>query len=311
MDLPQAISLLKDLKKFRVKIVEFTGGDITAYLYLKEVLLNALDLDFEYIALLTNGVVIKDDIMDIILQNKSKVVVQIDLHSLDNVYLEWFSKVPGILDKVKRNIERLACNGVKVRVASIVTQKNLHEIDKIAEWAYNVGSASYTVGPVINLGRGEYFQDGLYIKDEESLNILNKKLIDITKKFGNFLVSSDKNSDFIKRNNCGCLTSNITITPSGDIKFCTMDNTTYFNSCIGNVFTKNIKEIYDENSDYINQLFNVDPPKFESDECKECENRYFCSNCLLRGFIKAKEIGESCKWYMKKVSKPIKERLLS
>ncbi|MCK4259702.1 MAG: hypothetical protein KAX49_12030 [Halanaerobiales bacterium] len=55
-----------------------------------------------------------------------------------------------------------------------------------------------------------------------------------------------------------------------------MDNLNYFNNSIGNVFTTNIKDIYDQNSD----------------------------------FIKFKELGGICKWGTNKVSQVIKEKLL-
>jgi len=67
-------------------------------------LLYAFTLDFSQITLVTNGIALSDKVMDIIIKNKSKTFVQIDMHSLDDNYLTWFFKVPNTLHKIKNNI---------------------------------------------------------------------------------------------------------------------------------------------------------------------------------------------------------------
>ncbi|MEC2628125.1 radical SAM protein, partial [Bacillus cereus] len=83
MSLDQIKSLLDDLNNIGVKLIELTGGDITVHPNLKEILLYALNLDFSQITLLTNGIALSEKVMDIIIKNKSKTFVQIDMHSLD------------------------------------------------------------------------------------------------------------------------------------------------------------------------------------------------------------------------------------
>jgi radical SAM protein with 4Fe4S-binding SPASM domain len=88
-----------------------------------------------------------------------------------------------------------------------------------------------------------------------------------------------------------------------------MDNMEHFRINIGNVFKKNIKDIYDDNSEYINSFFNLRSPQIDSIECADCDHKYFCSACVLRGLVKAKEMGNQCLWYKNKVPALIKEKL--
>ncbi len=305
MPLEKAKSLLKELNNLGVNIIELTGGEITVYPYLLEIVNYALKLDFQHIALLTNGVAISDDLMNLIINNKERFVVQVDLHSMNDEYLTWFTKVPNTLERVKNNIIKLAENNVFMRVATIITPKNLYELESIADWVHKLGITKYGVSTVLNVGRAKEMGDELLITDGMKLiEIFNK----INNKYNNFIQIIE--DGFLSKKNCGCITSHVTIGANGNIKLCTMDNTKYFNSVIGNVFEESIKDIYDKNADYINEIFNIDAPKHDSVECNKCENVVFCSSCILRGLIKASELKESCQWYKNKVSQKIKSKLI-
>lgn len=306
MSLDKAKTLLSDLKNIGVTTVELTGGEITVHPNIKEILLNAINLKFNQISLLTNGIALSNEIIDIIIKNKSMILVQIDLHSLDDNYLTWFAKVPNTLNLIKSKIIKLAENNVKMRIATVVTHKNIDELEGIADWVHSLGIDHYGVSPVVSLGRAVNSDSNLFINIDDAKK-LEKKLEQINNKYENLLSLIDV--DRSKNKNCGCLTSHAVISPNGDIKICTMDNLEYFNSSIGNVFEKNLKDIYDDNADYINAFFNMSSPKINSLECEECKNKNFCNGCLVRGLVKSKEIGSDCKWYINKIPKIIKDRL--
>jgi radical SAM protein with 4Fe4S-binding SPASM domain len=306
MSLEEATSLLSDLKNMGVKIVELTGGEMSTHPKIKEILLHAIDLKFDQISLLTNGLALTNEIKNIVIKNKSRIFMQIDLHSLDDGYLTWFTKIPNTLDKIKRNIEDLAKNNVQMRIATIVTRKNIDEIEEIADWVYNLGIKHFGVSPVVELGRAEKSDRDLFINEEDAIK-LEKILQRIYQKYGNFLSIIEGDRD--KNRNCGCVASHCVISSNGDIKICTMDNMEHFKINVGNVFKNNIKDIYDNNSEYISNFFNLRAPQIDSIECADCVHKYFCSACVLRGLIKAKEIGNQCLWYTNKVPDLIKEKL--
>ncbi|WP_461207632.1 radical SAM protein [Clostridium sp. DL1XJH146] len=305
MSLSKSKTLLDDLKNMGVQLIELTGGEITVHPNIKEILLHAVNLNFDQISFLTNGIALSDDIIDILIKNRSKIYVQIDLHSLDDNYLKWFTKVPNTLNLIKSNIIKLSENNVRMRIATIITRKNMDEIEDIADWVHNLGIKNYGISPVISLGRAINSDSNLFLNEDDAYNV-NQKLEKINKKYKKFL--SIVEGDRSRNKNCGCLTPHVVIASTGDIKICTMDNLKYFNSSIGNVFEKNIKDIYDDNVEYINTFFNMSAPQFDSLECKECKNKYFCSNCLLRGLVKASEMNGKCLWY-NNIPKIIKEKL--
>lgn len=317
MSFEEIKKLLKDLRGIGVKIIEFTGGEITMHPDLNQILLEAVNQNFDSIALLTNGVLLSEEVCNTIIDNRDKVIIQIDLHSLKDEYLTWFTKIPNTLDIIKRNINKLNKNGVILRIATIATKRNMDEIEQIADYVHELGIEHYSVGQVINLGRAienskNPDDNELFYDTTEGLLSFFTIIKKIDTKYPNFL-NLIEDSRFFKayKVNCGCLTSNVTITPNGDIKICMMDNQKYTNWNFGNVFGKNIKEIYDYHKEIILDLLQLERPKLDSDECANCEHKYFCANCILRGLICAQKKGESCKWYTNLVTEKLKDTLFS
>lgn len=306
MDKENIKKILSDLRKIGVRIIEITGGEATTHPYIEEIMDYALALNFDQVSLLTNGVKISDRLMEILEKNKDKVYVQVDLHSLREDYFSWFTKTPNILEKVKRNIITLAEKRILLRVATILTPKNIDEIDEIADWVHNLGVARYAVSPVVSLGRAndQDKNSQLYLDANDAIKA-EKQLQKIVSKYDNFL--NIITSDFDKQINCGCITSHVVINSKGYIKICTMDDMSYCNGCIGNVLEENIEHIFERNAELLNVIYTTKAPKMNSDECRECENAGYCNGCLLRGIIKAKEKKEQCLWYKNIVPQIIKE----
>ena len=305
MDLEVVKKILSDLRSIGVRIIEITGGEATTHPKIEEIIEYALGLGFEQVSLLTNGVKISDRLIQILERSKERVYVQIDLHSLREEYFSWFTKTPNVLEKVKHNIVMLAEKGILMRVATILTPKNIDELVDIADWVHNLGIARYAVSPVVSLGRANSKDKELYLDVNDAMKA-EEQLQKIVAKYDNFL--NIITSDFNKQINCGCITSHIVIDSKGCIKICTMDNLSYCNGSIGNIVEENIKSIFEKNVELLNILYTTKAPKFNSDECRSCENAGFCNGCLLRGIIKAKEMKDECLWYKNIVPQIIKER---
>jgi len=306
MSLEEATNLLTDMKNMGVKIVELTGGEMTVHPNIKEILLHAIELKFEQISLLTNGIALTNELKDIIIKNKSRILIQIDIHSLDDIYLTWFTRVPNTLDIIKRNIMDLAENNVQMRTATIVTRRNIDEIEEIADWVHNLGIKHLGISPVVELGRAENNEPDLFLDEIDTIK-LEETLDRVQQKYKNFLSLIE--GDRFNNKNCGAVASHSVISSNGDIKVCTMDSMDHFNINVGNVFEKGIKNIYEDNTEYINSFFNLQSPQADSIECANCKHKLFCSACIVRGLTKAQEMGSDCLWYTNKVPAIIKERM--
>lgn len=233
-------------------------------------------------------------------------MVQIDLHSFDDEYLKCFTKASNTVEKIKGLIKKLADNGVTLRIATIVTPKNVDKLEKIADWVHSNGIKSFAPSPIINIGRAK--NNNVLLHDKESINKFSNAIKSIRSKYKNFIMMPKDLS--LHRENCGALTTNVTIAPNGQIKICPIDNGQDLSNGLGNVFKENIKDIYDNNIEYLDAVFNMMPPKDSIVECNDCSNKFFCSGCMLRGLIKRKEIGDGCKWYINQVPELIKNTLL-
>ena len=157
---------------------------------------------------MTNGVRISDKLIQILEKNKDRVYVQIDLHSLNEEYFSWFTKTPNVLEKVKYNIVVLANKGILMRIATILTPKNIDELVDIADWVHNLGIARYAISPVVSLGRANDGNKELYLNASEAKRA-EEQLQKIVTKYDNFL--NIITSDYDKQINCGCKGNNIVI----------------------------------------------------------------------------------------------------
>lgn len=292
MSLADVKKILKDLSDVGVRTLELTGGDISTHPNLKEIILYALKLDFEQIDLLSNGVILKEDILDIAVQNSQKIVVQIDLHSLDDDYLFWFTQRKDTLTTIKNKIEYLSNHGVRMRVATIFTKKNLHELCNIAEWV-SKRNVSWGVGVVERLGRALNSDSDLYLNAKD-WEIFQSELEVQNKKYPGMISIIDYQPN---ENNCGAMTTHVVINPYGQIKLCTMDDGSYFKNSLGNCLDNNIRSYYDKNIDFIRALTFYQLPDVQEAECEKCSEFYACGHCMLRHFINIKERSYRCKWY--------------
>ncbi|MBX4265670.1 radical SAM protein [Clostridium estertheticum] len=300
------VHIFKSMKDVGVVTVELSGGDPSVYPYTAEAIELAFDAGIQAVMLLTNGVSLNENLIDTVVRHKDKMFVQIDVHSLDNEYFDWFTGSKGNLDHVKKNIDTLVSKGVQLKLASIITPKNYHEILDIAEWSYQHGAKVFATSPVIDIGRAKS-------------KLVNKDLIFTTmdefEKYANLLekvsklypgLMQVKTPEQLKKKNCGALTSMGSIKANGDFKLCTMDTGKYFNLNLGNILESSMKEIYDKNIDFLNGFMNLQLPK--ESICGNCKYIFYCNSCSLRGFLKAQEMKENCNWYNTCIPDIVKER---
>jgi radical SAM protein with 4Fe4S-binding SPASM domain len=289
-----------------VLLVELTGGDPSVYPYTSEAIELAFKSGIQTVMLLTNGIKLSSNLVNTIEKYKERIFVQIDLHSLNEEYYDWFTGSKGNLEKVKENIILLTSKNVQVRVCSILTPKSYHEVTDIANWAYNHGAKLYAASFVIELGRAtkKVFNDDLIFKDVEDLKKYFELYSELIKKYPNFIKLKIEE----EQQNCKALTSSCSIKSNGNIKLCTMDTGEYFNLNLGNVLKNSIKEIYDSNIDFLNRFIELRLPNRESETCINCENIWFCENCFLRGFLMSQNMNGKCSWLNESVPNLVKER---
>ncbi len=297
------ITLLKDARAAGTRVVEFTGGEATCHPKFGEILTEAYNLGYNLISILSNGLAWSNEIFNIVVENAPRTVVQIDLHGDNDQYVNWFmgTSIPNITQRVKTNILNLHKAGVFLRVVTMVTPNNINQIENIADWVHSNDIEKYGISVITPMGRADLEDsNNLLLKTERDAEGIAKVINRINDKYGRGFLYEVKDGDS-KLNNCGAFTSNPSITPDGNIKFCAMDDETILKP-VGNVFKKNIGELYTEEYELLNLVRSIKAPVYNSEECKDCDKKYFCSYCIIRGLYSAREKEfRDCQWYKNKI----------
>lgn len=294
MSLEKFEKFADELAALNVTTLELSGGEITLHPNLIDILKYALSSNFEKISIIINGSNMSDELLNLIATNKERFNVQLDLHGLTDEYLEWFMGAKHFLNHIKKNIIKVANVTPYFRVATIVTRRNLSQLEDIADWVYGCGVRMLGVSLVVPMGRAlECGEADLFLTPEEVY--IFKDIVDrIHKKYPGFISMIKEDPE---RKNCGCLSNCVGVKPNGEIKFCAMDIEGCLSNPIGNVLTGSIETIYKEHEIFFNALANTQAPQPDSDVCRECENIYFCSRCLVRAFNMGKKLGSQCRWF--------------
>lgn len=291
MPIDSVMELLEDLYNIGVTNLELTGGDVSVYPYLNKVLKKIYNMKFSTVVILTNGIKMNDEFFDLVSANKGRTIVQIDIHSLDENYLKWFTKSNGFNEKIFNNVQRLTGAGVFVRGTSIITPRNVNELPLLAEKMDELGVMSYLPSIVSDIGRARD-DTSLLFQDEDDIMKYVENITLISNQYPNLLKKVQPDG---KKNNCGCITGHVVLSASGDIKICSMDSG-YLT--LGNVFNDRIQKIYDDNVDFIKTLYLLEFPSKKDKECQNCQYIPVCNYCFVRTFeTNRNNHKESCKWF--------------
>jgi radical SAM protein with 4Fe4S-binding SPASM domain len=292
--------VLDGLYENGVYIIELTGGEPLLHPDFRDIVEYALK-KFELVAIITNGYLISEELLDSLVTYKDKLIFQVDLHGT-RVYMDWFCDKKGAFDKIKKNIELITERDYFLRVIMIVTKLNYNQIIETVTLAKQLSSypkktaraINYTIGLSGFVPQGRVTKSPEILFDHESMISANNELYKAKKEFGNFIFELPDNilKELNNQCNCGAGTRTLVITPTGDIKLCPMaDDSVIF----GNVYKNKITEIFSKKC--CNEFVDLQKPNPET--CGNCKYLFFCNDCLARGFIKYQEIGKKCLWGLK------------
>ena len=149
----QAKIIIDQLHDIGVEIIEITGGEPTTNPYFALILEYACKCQFKKVVVLTNGILINKAVVEIASAHRDQVLFQIDLHSLDDDYLYWFTGFRGTLSLVQGNILALTQRKIFVRIVMTVTKKNIHEIESVAAWGHGADVRQFAISLVTKIGR--------------------------------------------------------------------------------------------------------------------------------------------------------------
>ncbi|ACI19224.1 radical SAM protein [Dictyoglomus thermophilum] len=286
------LSILEEAYKLGIREIELTGGEPTVYSNIEEFLKKLFTYNFELIGLLTNGSNLSEEICQLLYYNRERVVVQIDLHGSSPEYVRWFTGNEKAYYSAIDSIKKLSDLGIVVRVVCNVTSLNVEQMADVAEIAYKLGATAVAFGPIAPIGRAKSNNDLIISLDDKAFAMFEKNIENLIEKYGKNFISVIEEEIMSDSINCGVGRSGITLSPNLDVKICQMSDMSIGNLKFSGNSLKNFLQTYSMYFEIISQI-----PAPNKRICKECENLWFCNNCLVRGLMKAYGEGEDkCVW---------------
>jgi radical SAM protein with 4Fe4S-binding SPASM domain len=268
--------LFEELSKLGILVLEITGGEPLLHPYFKEILISAL-AKFEIISILSNGVLIDCEIIELVRKYKNRVAFQI---SIDGCSDETNNEVRGVkntYNKTLTAIKQLRDYNIHYNVVYMITEENKHEIQKICELFRKEKLNNLVFSKAISFGRACDYKECIPNNNEALYKTL-KKTFDLypdiiaerhLKKIENNVLNIDRN--------CGIGWKIISISSDGTIISCALMGKS---GIIGNYFKQNISEII--NSDKGRFYQNFSKTEIEKEFCTQCCYENFCARCIAR-----------------------------
>ena len=179
---PEEIALVAKVSmEFGVKSVKLTGGEPTLRRDLIQIIKMLKEIGIKEVSMTTNGVLLSS--LAYKLKEAGLDRVNISLHALDK---ELFKEITNVdaLDKVIEGIKAAIEAGLRpVKLNFVVTRKNLSQLNKIIEFAENIGVDELRLIELHPVGLGkDAFQYHVDLKNIEELISKRADKIEIRKK---------------------------------------------------------------------------------------------------------------------------------
>lgn len=237
----------------------------------------------------TNGVLLTGDLVGRMMAAGIKGL-SLSLDALDRATHDGFRGVEGAWDNTVNGSKILNGMGLPFIVQTTVGRHNVHEIEAIARFAFELGARVFNLYFLVPAGRGAFISD---IEPEQYERVMHR-LMEIQKEFqGRMLVNSkcaphyqrvlyghDPESPFLKTfgagaGGCPAGTHYCGISPTGDLTPCP-----YLPVYGGNLRERTFGEIW-ESSEVFTR---IRARKALGGRCGPCEFNAVCGGCRARAF---------------------------
>jgi len=273
--LTNPIKFFSNLYKHGIRIVELSGGEPLLHPEIYSIL-EFTGNTFTHIALLTNGLLLSNNILKLVENYGKRFTLQV---SIPSIKPERFYKITGadVWNKVFNNIMRLTEYHITFRIATvIVDEESVSEIKEIAYFAKSVGAKMFGVVPYMALGRARFLPP----IPPQSLALLGEELKTLESELPNFVGIIEGEFPDRNANNCGAGSRTITFDYLGRSRPCPL-------------FPENFcRFAFHDNKLLRQRIAEVISPREEV--CGDCRFINFCRGCILRGWLQFNK--SECLW---------------
>lgn len=266
--------ILKQAKDLNVLHVTLSGGEPMLHKDFCGFLKKCREYNFS-VSVLTNLTLLDDIVFEEMRKNKL-LSVQVSLYSMQSDIHNGITKMNGSLDKTKKAILKLLENDVPVQISCPIMKQNKEHYKDVLKWAKGnliKVSSDYEIIAEYNNSRDNL---NCRLSLSEIKDILNEKLLEDSDYLYSLSNNIENNRNAKKDDRiCSVCYSSICISENGKVYPCPG----WQGYVIGDIKERTIKDIW-ENGCEVNYLRNLQ--KKDSPVCVQCENRDFCSMCMVR-----------------------------
>ncbi|MFD0367627.1 radical SAM protein [Streptomyces sp. NPDC127114] len=291
LDLQQATELMDLMAERGVRVIELTGGECTIHPDFREILARAADR-FVLVAVISNGYLLgtRPSLREHV-ASFDNVAVQISIDGLEKHHDTW-RRHKGSFAAATTAARELALLGVPVRVASTITENNLHEIKPLFELVRSLGVAAAAFSPVAALGRGCNVSDP-GMGSEDLVREINEQLAAFAQ--DPLLTKSPPAPTLATKTptlNCGAGSRSYAIDYDGNVRAC---NFSRDSKKFGNLLNDSYDTVFNQEANF---LFR-NAPSPGGAECQGCDYYHYCRGCFVKAFMTSEEHYPACPWRKK------------
>jgi radical SAM protein with 4Fe4S-binding SPASM domain len=280
----QAVEVMDTLAKRGVRVIELTGGECTVHPDFVPILRHATKT-FSLVAVISNGYLLgtRPELLREVASH-SNVMVQISIDGLETTHDMW-RKHKGSFRAATAAARELSRLGTLVRMASVISEANAHEVVDLFHLAVSMNVAAVAFSPVAALGRGcNVSEPGVGAK--AIVDKINRSLAQFA---GHPLLARPPDSHGSPVMNCGAGSRTYAIDYDGNVRAC---NFSRDSKRFGNVFSDSYETIFGQTA---NHLFR-NAPSPGGAECEGCNYYHYCQGCFVKAFMVSEREYPDCPW---------------
>lgn len=251
--------IIYQAKNIGCENIFFTGGEpLLEWNYIKELVTYSKKIGIKNNTILTNGLMLNDEIINFFNKNEVKLIIQI--YSFNN---EIYKKITGKDDLASiliKNIKKLKHHNINFSLNLLVNKFNENNIeDTLKEYSHIVNGyekSNISMEYIYPNGGNEFYSNKYY-----------KNMLDKTKSLSKVYL----NNLFSNKNKHNCYGYQLAITGDGQVLPCIMSR----NIILGNIFKDDLIDIL-KKKEY-KEVASI--TKDSINKCNKCELKYGCFDC--------------------------------
>ncbi|MBU7011088.1 MAG: radical SAM protein [Theionarchaea archaeon] len=277
------LSVIDQLSEMGVFYAEVTGGEPLLREDIYEIL-SALKEKKIGVFLFTNGILLDSKTI----QKLKEIEVDQVVVSLDGASASSHNYLRGdhVFSRVVENIKELKKCGLKLRINTVIHQKNKHELVPLLNLLKEIGADEFRMSPLIPQGRG---------KENQELGISPEEYRKILLEYSAFAKSNGKTQipiqtgegycmeamGMLKKTSCGVGTFSCMVRADGYVVICPSLSDDRWSA--GNIREHSLGDIWEHSSVFHPlRMFSVN----RIEACKTCQWKYTClGGCRAHAYI--------------------------